>query len=229
MRILVCDQHAMFGEAFGSLLMSRGHEVAGRTASVADALEFIRDGEWEPEVVVLDLDLPGTRHESAVGSLRRAAPDVAIAVLTGNTDVPGLCQALDDGADGVALKFESVDEVERLLFQITSTVFTKLRTTGQPEKVWSRRARALADQMARARMDDLPTPRERQVIELLARGESTAGIARIMGVGTATVRTHLQHLFIKLGIHSRLELVAFAVREGLVDGLVGVGAGTEQP
>jgi two-component system nitrate/nitrite response regulator NarL len=220
MRIILCDPHAMFSDAFSCLLPMRGHEVIARPRSVSDfaALASLQSaGEPPADVVVSDINFPDIAGTVAVAKIRDIVPDVPIAILTGETGVSALRAALDAGADGVAIKTESVDEVERLLLRLASPLFTRLRRCGNPEKVWSRRARALANQSDRSSVDDLPTPREREVIRLLARGESTCRIAQLMGVGTATVRTHLQHLFNKFGVHSRLELVAFAMRSGLIE------------
>lgn len=220
MRIILCDPHAMFSDAFSSLLPLRGHDVVAQPRSVseiADLASAWSDGEVLADVIVSDINFPDIAGTAAVAKMRALLPDMPIAILTGETGVSRLRAALDAGADGVAIKTESVDEVERLLLRLASPLFARLRRSGSPEKVWSRRARALANQSSRSSVDQLPTTRELEVIRLLARGESTSRIAEIMGVGTATVRTHLQHLFVKFGVHSRLELVAFAVRTGVIE------------
>jgi two-component system nitrate/nitrite response regulator NarL len=219
MRIILCDPHTLFSDAFSCLLPLRGHDVVARPRTVSDfvALASSSDG-WAPaDVIVSDIDFPDIAGTVAVAKMRDLLPDVPIAILTGESGVSVLRAALDAGADGVAMKTESVDEVERLLLHLASPLFVRLRRSGNPEKVWSRRARALANQADRSSADDVPTPREREVIRLLARGESTCRIAQVMGVGTATVRTHLQHLFSKFGVHTRLELVAYAMRSGLIE------------
>lgn len=224
MRIILCDQHAMFSEAFSCLLPLRGHDVVARTGSVSQVAAVAStpdDGAAAADVVVSDIHFQDVSGSVAVAKIRSALPEMPIAILTGETSVPKLRAALDAGADGVAMKTESVDEVERLLLRLASPLFVRLRRSGSPEKLWSRRARALANQSARSTADDVPTPRELEVIRYLARGESTGRIAELMGVGTATVRTHLQHLFTKFGVHSRLELVAFAMRTGLIEDPVG--------
>jgi DNA-binding NarL/FixJ family response regulator len=221
MRIILCDPHAMFSDAFACLLPLRGHEVVARPRNVSEvvALASVPPRGIEPyaDIVVSDINFPDIDSTVAVAKMRAVLPDTPIAILTVETGVSRLRAALDAGADGVALKTESVDEVERLLLRLVSPLFAKLRRNGSPEKVWSRRARALSNQSSCSSMEQLPTPRELEVIRLLARGESTKRIAQTMEVGTATVRTHLQHLFIKFGVHSRLELVAFAIRSGVLE------------
>jgi DNA-binding NarL/FixJ family response regulator len=219
MRIILCDPHEMFSDAFSCLLPQRGHEVVARPRSVSEVVALASTPSDAPiaDIVVSDINYPDVDSTVAVAKMRDVLPDTPIAILTVETGVSKLRAALDAGADGVVLKTESVDEVERLLLRLVSPFLAKLRRNGNPEKVWSRKARALANQSAQASIEQLPTPRELEVIRLLARGESTGRIAQIMDVGTATVRTHLQHLFIKFGVHSRLELVAFAIRSGVLE------------
>jgi len=221
MRIVLLDPHAMFRDAFSCLLALRGHDVVARSGSVLDLLEWADDEPGDDrlaDVVVAELDLPDIPGTVAVGKIRAAFPNLPIAILTGETQLRPLRAVLDAGADGVALKTEGVDEVERVLLRLTSPLSGRRRQTDDPQKNWSRGARALAHRSSRSSANQLPTRRELEIIRLLVQGESTGQIGRIMGVRNATVRTHLQHLFIKFGVHSRLELVAFAVRTGLVEG-----------
>lgn len=218
MQIILCDPHAMFRDAFASLLPLRGHTVVARPRNVSELVALTSSSsEDQPiaDVVVSEINFPDIAGTVAVAKIRDTFPDLPIAILTIETGISRLRAALDAGADGVAMKTESVDEVERVLLRLTAPTFVALRQNGSSGKVWSRRARALESQSSRTSVDQLPTARELEVIRLLARGESTSRIAQIMGVKTATVRTHLQHLFIKFGVHSRLELVAFATRTGL--------------
>jgi DNA-binding NarL/FixJ family response regulator len=219
MRILHCDDHAMFAEAFASLLNRRGHEVVGVLGSPLEIEPyFVRSSAaaLSLDVMVMEVAFPELPQGSAVATVRHVLPSLPIAVLTGEAEVTKLRKALEEGADGVALKTESVNEVERLLIRITSPLFQKLRQTSQPEKAWSRQTRALAGR-AVPRVGEMVTPRELTVVELVALGQSTVTIAQQMHVSVPTVRTHLQHLFMKFGVHSRLELVAFAIRSGLVN------------
>lgn len=221
MRVIVCDAQAMFNDAFSFLLQRRGHRVVARCRDVSEVLDFASrspDGAAVADIVISGLDFPDVSGDLAIGKMRAALPEVPIAILSGEIDHYQLRAAVDAGADGVAMRTDSADEVERLLLRL---VFPPFETPGDKvahEKAWSRRSRALADQAPRSCSERQPTPKELEIIRQLVRGESTTRIAQLMGVRTATVRTHLQHLFIKSGTHSRLELVAFAVRAGLVDG-----------
>ncbi|HEX4218849.1 MAG TPA: response regulator transcription factor [Acidimicrobiales bacterium] len=211
---MICDDHSLFSEAFASLLLQRGHDVVHCVATPAEAL--VAGRQLRPEVFLLDLHFPGVHGVDAVKLLRAAMADAPIVVLTAEPDAELLRQALDAGADGVVLKSEGVDEIEHVLRCVQPARAGAQRARPSADKTWSRQARALAQRQARIVEDRNLTPRERQVIVLLVQGKSTAAIAGIMNVGKATLHAHLQHLFVKLGVHSRLELVAYAIRRGIV-------------
>jgi two-component system nitrate/nitrite response regulator NarL len=209
----------MFSEAFASLLSQRGNDVVSCAATPAEALVISR--QLRPDVLLLDLHFPGVHGADAVTLLHTAIVSVPIVVLTAEHDAELLRQALKAGADGVVLKSDGVAEIEQVIRDV------RLRSPAEnrraSDKIWSRQARALAQRQARiVEARDL-TPRERQVIVHLVQGKSTAAIASTMNVGNATLHAHLQHLFVKLGVHSRLELVAYAMRRGIVS----MDSGTE--
>jgi two-component system nitrate/nitrite response regulator NarL len=215
MRLLICDDHLMFSEALASLLKARGHTVVGCPTTPEGAVELSQ--EEEVDAIICDLHFPGIDGSRSVSFLRAARPDTPIVVLTADPDLRLLREAALGGADGIALKIEGVEELERVLLEVTSPLFTMARGSSPArERGWSRRARALDRGPSRYRMDELLTARERQVLEHLVRGDDTSAIATSLGVGTATIRTHLQNLFMKFGVHSRLELVAYAIRTGIV-------------
>jgi DNA-binding NarL/FixJ family response regulator len=213
MQIVICDDHMMFAEALSTLLMKRGHKVLAQVSSPEQGLALKnRD---EADVWLTDLHFPGIVDTAGVRQLREAMPDVPIVVLTADSDRAMLQQALEDGADGVALKTEGVEEVERLLRRVSAPAIRKRRSHAPSEKAWSHLAKSLG-RGQRGKGTPALTAREQDVLTRLWRGESTSSIAKSMGVGVSTVRTHLQHLYVKVGVHSRLELVAYAARNGLL-------------
>jgi DNA-binding NarL/FixJ family response regulator len=173
------------------------------------------NGEELADVIVTELYFPELSGTSVVSFVRGCCPGVPTVVLTGATDVTLLRSALDAGADGIALKTDGVDEVENLLGFLAGPLAARMHPS--PGKLWSKRARALLDR-GRSRSFDEPTARELDVIELLTLGKTTKQMAKELHVSMATVRTHLQHSFIKLDVHSRTELMAYAVRQGLLEG-----------
>jgi two-component system, NarL family, nitrate/nitrite response regulator NarL len=213
MQIGICDDHLMFGEAFSALLVKRGHKVLACAKSPGDGLATPDRGEID--VWLTDLHFPGIEGTGAVRQLRRALPDIAIVVLTADTDRALLQQALEDGADGAVLKTEGIEEIERLLRRVTSLPFQQRRCQAEGDKAWSQLARSTGSWETRGGGPRM-TLREQDVLMRLWQGDSTNAIAEALGVGVSTVRTHLQHLYVKVGVHSRLELVAYSARHGLL-------------
>jgi DNA-binding NarL/FixJ family response regulator len=216
MRVVLCDEHVMFREAFETLLGRRGYDVVATLAHPHDLVDVARNqGDEFVDVIVTELHFPELSGTSVVSFVRGCCPGVPIVVLTAATDVALLRSALDVGANGIALKTDGVDEVLNLLGFIRGPLAARMHPS--PGKLWSKRARALLDR-GRSRSFEEPTARELDVIELLTLGKSTKEMAKELHVSMATVRTHLQHIFIKLDVHSRTELMAYAVRQGLLEG-----------
>jgi two-component system nitrate/nitrite response regulator NarL len=193
MKIVICDGHQVFADALASLLHAAGHEVAGSVVSLEEAAEIC--GRVQADACVVDLR-----------PLRTG----------GRADIE---QAATAGASGLALKGDGFDE---FLGVVTETVSGQERGAGPraaKQVVLSRSAGAAlrAGQGVTAGPSQFLTEREWEALGRLVRGESTAAMARAMGVRISTARTHIDAVLSKLGAHSRLEAVAYAVREGLVD------------
>ncbi|MDP9091629.1 MAG: response regulator transcription factor [Actinomycetota bacterium] len=216
MRLIACDKYVMFSDALVTMLGRRGHEVAARICSPAEAVAL--DEHDSADAWIVDIDLPLTpRGRRAVAELRALMPQMPICVFTSITDREALRTAVDDGADGVVLKSEGVDEVERVLRRICTAAITSTGQSPECPTVWSRDARAVMARSSGGRLRDVSglaslTAKEHEVVRRLTNGDSTELIAAGMGIGVATVRTHLQHLYTKLNVHSRLELVSAAAR-----------------
>ncbi|MGH9103184.1 MAG: response regulator transcription factor [Acidimicrobiales bacterium] len=213
MRIVVCDDQRMVADALASLLESWGHEVAGIALDPDQAIALA--GRRGTDVFLTEVSFwEGGHQEPAVASLRRAAPEVPIVVLTGSTEMMQLEQALACGAIAIVRKSDDARELSRILAGVEAARHKGLRRGDRD--LWSSGTRALfASKMSRRTAGSL-TSRERQVLEGLVQGQGTAELSRVMGVQVSTLRTHVRSILTKLGVHSRLELVAYAIREGLV-------------
>jgi two-component system nitrate/nitrite response regulator NarL len=216
-QIGICDDHLMFGEALSALLVKRGHKVLACAKSPGDGLAT--PGREDVDVWLTDLHFPGIEGTGAVRLLRRALPDMAIVVLTADLDRALLRRALEDGADGAVLKTEGIEEIELLLRRVTSLPFQARRcqpaADNAADKAWSHLAGSIGSSGSRGGEPQM-TLREQDVLMRLWQGDSTVAIAEALGVGVSTVRTHLQHLYVKVGVHSRLELLAYSARHGLL-------------
>jgi DNA-binding NarL/FixJ family response regulator len=208
--LLLCNEELLFSEALSSLLGRRGHEVVGCPATHAEMATHLTN-----DLVtscLLTVPRSGWPAIETITQARTLRPDIALIALSAESDLSALLSMLNAGADGVCLKLDGIDEIESVLLRVVA----QRRELLQPViPAWSRGALALARNQP-SRSATTLTPKEHAVLRHLIAGASTGRIARELGVSDATVRTHLQHLFGKFGVHSRIALVADAVRSEIV-------------
>ena len=223
MRIVICDGHRVFADALASLLRSAGHEVAGTALDLDQAVGMLAASGSKPaEACVIDLRQPRSGQRRDIGRVIADTPGTAFVALTGLADPASLRHAIAAGVRGVALKGDDFGGFLRVLTEAVASRGTAAAGASSPEAgpvIVSSSARAVlkrGDGLA-AGPSQFLTEREREALGRLVRGESTAGMARAMGVHVSTARTHIDAVLCKLGAHTRLEAVAYAVREGLVD------------
>ncbi|HEX6472843.1 MAG TPA: response regulator transcription factor [Streptosporangiaceae bacterium] len=207
MRILICDDHAVFTDSLAVVLAGAGHRVVGATYSPDDALAVLRRG--HVDVCLMDLHFPSGDVVGRLAELRAAAPATRFVVVSGSTDEETIGAALRAGVRGFVSKGQPAAELIALLGRVHA---------GE-QVVDHRLVRRLGRQRPRTqahRVAQFLTPREREVLTRLARGESTAALAKAMGVTRSTARSHVQSVLTKLGVHSQREAVIEAARYGLV-------------
>lgn len=209
MKVVVADDQLIFAEAAAALLARNGHDVLGCVAGAEQVIAAVAD--ISPDAVLVGLDADGHRC-AEISELARSGLGVPLVAMSESADAGLLARVLDLGADAVFLKTEGIEELERLLLELR----TSSAGGAVGAKRWSRGASAAARRSAGVSGVPSVTAREREVLSRLSRGESTSRIAASLGVGTATIRTHVQNLFYKFGTHSRLELLAQARRAGLL-------------
>jgi two-component system nitrate/nitrite response regulator NarL len=225
MRIVICDGHRVFADALASLLQDAGHEVVGTALDLDEAAGLLgasQEARPAADACVIDLRRRGSGLRPEIAQAIAAVPGIAFVALSGSPDPSSLRHAIAAGVRGVALKGDAFSEFLRVLTEAVSRQRPGDAQAGSPEAgpvILSASARAAlkhADGLA-AGPSQFLTEREREALGRLARGESTASMARAMGVRVSTARTHIDAVLYKLGAHTRLEAVAYAVREGLVD------------
>lgn len=208
MRVLICDDHRLFGEALAVVLASRGHEVVGCTTDPVEAAAVAHT--TAVDVCVMDLRFPGHCGVTGTGLIFDASPTTRVVILTGSDDPDRLRRAIDAGAHGVVVK---EDDVGRVVDTIERVHAGDLVLPGHIVRAGAVRTGSALDRHALGRF---LTNREKEVLVHLVRGESTADLARALGVRYSTARTHIQNTLTKLGVHSKLEAVAYAVSQDLV-------------
>ena len=202
-RILLADDHPMIQAAVEALLRGSDYELVGKASSGAEALEAI--AEHDPEIVVLDVQMPDGTGLDVLRKLRTEGDDRSIVLLTASIDESGFAEALKLKVDGVLLKTSD----PALLLECMDQVL-KGKNWVDPEIVDRTK-------VARQRVSSLPalTPRERELVELVRQGLRNRDIAARLGVTEGTVKVYLHSIFDKVGVGSRTEL---AIR---ASGLIG--------
>lgn len=217
MRLLICDRHTVFAQALAYMMTARGHDAVV-VGSSDDAVAVI--GRGVTDVCVVDPDLGGTVDTAGLTDICRALPRVHVAVLTTKLDLSLRAVAVREGARCVAEKTEPTEEILRLLDRVNDGEYLTHRIPRRsPPPELSNAQKDLH------RLATSLSPRERQVLGALVRGDDTPKLAKSLGISMTTARCHIQNVLIKMGAHSRLEVATAAVRTGIVNPQTGEWVG----
>lgn len=210
MRVIMIDDHALFRVGLQGLLEQRNIEVI---AAIADGDEGIRLAQEEkPDVILLDLRMPDNSGLDILSKIRKNNIDIPVTILTTSNEEQDLREALKRGAQGYLLKDMEPDELVSALRDI---VKGKNVVAQNMTDVLTRMAQGKpTESKADAAFADL-TPRETEILSLLAEGQSNKVIARNLGISDGTVKLHVKAILRKLKIHSRVEAAVIAVEKGL--------------
>jgi two-component system, NarL family, response regulator LiaR len=211
--ILLVDDHAVVREGLRTFLgLQDGFEIVGEAADGQEALE--RAEQLDPDVILMDLVMPGRDGVSAMQELKQRAARSRVIVLTSFLEDDRLLPALEAGAAGYLLKNSQPAELARAVRAahageaiIDPTVAARL------VHALSQRHPAAADATALEQL----TGREREVLALIAHGRSNKRIALELGISEKTVKTHVGHLLAKLDVTDRTQAAVLAVKAGLVE------------
>jgi two-component system nitrate/nitrite response regulator NarL len=212
MRILVIDDHALFRIGLSELLQRRGIDVIAAVSGCEEGLEQVIAS--RPDVVLLDMRMPGLSGLEVLQRLRRAGHAMPVAMLTTSRDEGDVIASLQGGAQGYLLKDMEPDDLIAALGRIL-----RGETVVAPELtgVLARAVRGVqggGGAVPRTEFNEL-TPREREILCLLAEGQSNKVIARNLGISDGTVKLHVKAILRKLKIHSRVEAAVLAVEQAL--------------
>lgn len=209
-KVMVVDDHELFRGGLVALLEQRGIQVVGETALASDALAQV--SERKPDVVLMDLGMPGMSGIEATRHLTTAAPSVHVLVLTVAADDQHVMDALLAGACGYLLKDAPIDQIVEGI---------RAATRGQSlisPRIASRLVRRLLEplQTEPAVTDSELTPRQLEVLELVARGIDNQEIAKALFLSEHTVKNHVSSILLKLQVENRIQAAVRAVRGRLV-------------
>ena len=208
-RILIVDDHAVVRSGLKLLLEAEEDIVVVAEAGSAD--EGVRAARLEkPDVVLLDVVMPGRSGIEATPELRKAAPSARVLVLSMQDDPSYVREAFAAGASGYLLKEAADIELVQAVREVASGARYVHPALG------ARLAAAEVDAASRAAADPL-SDREREVLRLLALGHTNQEIAKMLFISVRTAETHRAHIMQKLGLQTRAELVRYALANGLLE------------
>jgi len=212
-RIVVVDDHTLFRRGMIALIgREPGFAVVGEAA---DGFEGIRTvATQRPDVVLLDLNMPGISGVEALQAIRKDAPGTHVVMLTVSEDAEDLLAALRAGAQGYLLK--NID---------SEFLVASIRRAAEGESVISPEMTGKLVRELRAGAAPPPgealSPREREILLHLAKGASNKEIARILDVAESTVKIHVQHILRKLNLASRVQAAVWAIENGVAQKTTG--------
>ena len=211
LRVLLVDDHDLFRTGLRNLLEEQGVQVVGEAASGTDALRIVR--EIAPDVVVMDLNMPGMSGVEATREITSIAPLTRVVVLTISDQDDDVMDAIVAGACGYLVKDSSIEELMRGIN--AASVGESLISPPIASKVLQRMRAVTLDQGAEKIRAEL-SERELDVLRLIANGKDNSEIAEALHISPKTVKNHISNILMKLQIENRIQAAVYAVRSVIV-------------
>jgi two-component system response regulator NreC len=210
-RLLLVDDHAVVRSGLHMILENEDDiEIVGEAETAAEALEKV--SQLQPDVVLMDIGLPDTSGIQATKQIKETRPETAVVALTIHEDEEYFFQMLDAGATGYVPKRAAPEE---LLTAVRTAATQEVYLYPSLAKMLVKDFLAL-DQSERSASIGGITPREQEVLAHLADGSTNSQIARKLNISPKTVARHRENIMEKLNLHTRVELVRFAIRKGII-------------
>jgi NarL family two-component system response regulator LiaR len=204
-RVLIVDDHGMVRQGLRMYLRTDPElDVVGEAANGLEAVEQAHH--LHPDVVLMDLLMPKMDGIAATAAIRCEMPDIEVVALTSVLEDVSVVEAVRAGATGYLLKDTGVEELCRAI---------RAAAAGQVQLAPAAARRLLSAMSGSQPKGDL-TPREEDVLRLVAMGRSNAEIARELTIGEQTVKTHVSHILAKLGLSCRTQAALYAIHNGLI-------------
>jgi len=212
-RVLLADAHSLFREALSAALAAEPDLTV--VAVARDGLEAVAEAaRYEPEVALLDADLPNCDGVRAAHLIKQRIPRCKVVVVAAEEDHETLADAVHAGANGYLTKASTLTDLVEAIRAVHRG--DTLIPAGMLGELLARLIKLRREQDEALRRVSRLTPREREVLVLLAQGGDNDSIAQSLVISPQTARTHIQNVLVKLGVHSRLEAAAVAMQNGLL-------------
>ena len=209
-RVVIADDQTLFRSGLGSLLdMDERVEVVGQAADGQEALEMV--AKLHPNIVLMDIKMPRVDGVEATSRITAEHPDVKVLILTTFDADNHFIQALKSGASGYVLKDSEPDAIVSSVLAVLSG--ERVMATAVANRVLD----MLTGTVSPKEYYDGLTPREIEILKLLASGMANKQIAYQLKISDKTVRNHVSNMYEKLEIYDRSQAVLYAVRKGLVE------------
>jgi DNA-binding NarL/FixJ family response regulator len=205
-RVLLADDHKVVREGLQALLEREGFEVIGKASNGKEAIELAQ--RFHPEIAVLDVAMPILNGIDAAREISKANPGTRSILLTMLTEDHYVLESLRAGVRGYVLKSQSAQELAQAIHEVCKGGIYLTPDASS----------AVVQAYLSETKPSLPalSPRERQVLQLVAEGSTTKEIAVNLGISVKTAESHRQNVMNHLGIHETAGLVRYAIREGLI-------------
>ena len=205
-RVVLADDHVLVRQALKSILEREGFQVLAEASDGQEALRHVRS--LQPEILVVDITMPVLNGLDAARELARSSPKTKIILLTQHDEEQYLSDALELGVKGYVLKSQAASDLIHAIREVSrGSVYLSPGVSGALLEAYRSRSDAPANPL---------TPRERQVLQLIAEGKSTKDVATVLGISVKTAESHRTRLMQKLDIHETASLVRYAIRRGIV-------------
>ncbi len=205
--VVIADDHTMFRQGLKSLLEDQGFQVVGEAENGQEAIRLTR--QHSPQVVIMDQSMPVLNGIDAAKEIQRQSPQTVVVLLTMHDEVAYALEALKSGVRGYVLKQQAATDLVGAIREVIqgsiylspsiSAAVVKALMTHQDSQI------------------ELLTGRERQVLQLIAEGNTTKEIAALLHLSVKTAESHRSRIMSKLDMHNVASLVRYSIREGMIE------------
>ena len=206
LRIILAEDHTIVLEGLRALLEKEGFEIVGEAQDGRSAVELA--AKFKPDIAILDIAMPALNGVDAAREILRASPDTRTILLTIHEDNQYVVEALRAGVSGYLLKTKAASDLVQAIKEVSrGALYLSPGLSRDVVKSFLENKEVKADPLS---------PREREVLQLIAEGKTTKEVGAILGISVKTAESHRTRIMEKLGIHETATLVRYAIRQGVI-------------